>query len=88
MELVASARDADDLRRLRQFIGPFQALDITPACSRTAYRPMVSYGLSNRMRMPDALTAAIALQNDLTLDTKNIRYFQMIPGLSLAGPYP
>lgn len=60
MELVAGARDRNDLRRLRQLIGQFPTVDITPACSRSACQLMVSFGLSHGMRTPDALIAATA----------------------------
>ena len=31
--------------------------------------------------------AATALEHGLTLDTKNVRHFQMIPALTVARPY-
>ena len=35
----------------------------------------------------DALIAATALENGLTLMTKNTRHFQMIPKLEVVRPY-
>jgi predicted nucleic acid-binding protein len=87
MELAAGARDSRDLRELRRFIGQFYTLDIVPDISKAAYRLVVNYGLSHGMRPPDALIAATCLAHGLTLYTKNIRHFRMIPGLPLVRPY-
>jgi hypothetical protein len=43
--------------------------------------------LSHGLLIPDALIAATALEFNLTLCTKNIRHFQMIPDLELFRPY-
>lgn len=48
---------------------------------------MDSYFLSHGLLIPDALIAATAVEEGLTLFTRNLRHFQMIPGLTAIAPY-
>jgi hypothetical protein len=48
---------------------------------------MRRYRLSHGLLLPDALIAATAIEYDVTLYTKNVRHFQMIPGLAVVRPY-
>ena len=45
------------------------------------------FGLSASFVSPDALIAATALDRGATLYTRNLRHFQMIPGLAVIPPY-
>ena len=87
MELVAGCRDAAELRQIQQFLRQVISLPVCASISQTAHRLMESYSLSHGLQIPDALIAATALEHHLTLYTKNVRHFQMIPGLTVHRPY-
>ncbi|HEY8660101.1 MAG TPA: type II toxin-antitoxin system VapC family toxin [Hanamia sp.] len=42
---------------------------------------------SNVVKLPDAIIAATALVNDLTLTTRNMSDFKNIPGLKIINPW-
>jgi predicted nucleic acid-binding protein len=48
---------------------------------------MRRYRLSHGLLLPDALIAATAIEYDVTLYTKNVCHFQMIPALTVVRPY-
>jgi predicted nucleic acid-binding protein len=48
---------------------------------------MQRFYLSHGLLIPDALIAATALDYGVTLYTKNVRHFLMIPGLTVVRPY-
>ena len=48
---------------------------------------MRQYRLSHSLLLPDALIAASALEHGVTLYTKSLRHFRMIPGLTVVRPY-
>lgn len=87
MELVAGARNAPGLTRIRRFLQAATVLPITSPISMTAYGLMTSFFLSHHLLIPDALIAATALDHGLELYTKNTRDFRMIPGLVVTRPY-
>jgi predicted nucleic acid-binding protein len=87
MELIAGCRNAQELARLQQFLQQIRILQVDANISWRAYQLMHSFFLSHGLLIPDALIAATALEFNLTLCTKNIRHFQMIPDLELFRPY-
>ena len=48
---------------------------------------MESFYHSHGLHLADALIAATALEYDLTLYTRNVRHFRMIPRLTISQPY-
>jgi predicted nucleic acid-binding protein len=48
---------------------------------------MQSFFLGHGLLIPDALIAATAFENGLVLYSKNIRHFEMLPGLRVIRPY-
>jgi predicted nucleic acid-binding protein len=48
---------------------------------------MDTFFLSHGLLIPDALIAATALEHGLTLYTRNVRDFQMVPSLVVKQPY-
>jgi len=87
MELVRGCRNAAELKEVQRFLQRMAVLPVSTTASQIAYQLMESFFLSHGLLIPDALIAATALEQELTLYTKNTRHFQMIPGLTIVRPY-
>ena len=87
MELIAGCRNVSELALVQQFLQSITVLPITVTASQTAYQLMPLFFLSHGLLIPDALIAATALDRGLTVYTRNVRHFQMIPGLQVVQPY-
>jgi predicted nucleic acid-binding protein len=87
MELIVGCRNKIELSQTRRFLEPVRILPIDPNISDNAYHLIQEFTLSHGLMIPDALIAATALENGLTLLTKNTRHFQMIPKLEVVRPY-
>jgi len=87
MELVAGCRNKAELAQVQQFLQRVTVLPVSATASQTAYQLMESFFLSHGLLIPDALIAATALEYGLTLHSKNIHHFQMIPALMVVRPY-
>jgi predicted nucleic acid-binding protein len=75
------------LTRVEQLLRVVRVLPISGTASRVAYHLMQRFYLSHSLLIPDALIAATALDYGVTLYTKNVRHFLMIPGLTVVCPY-
>jgi len=87
MELVAGCRDARDIRQLQMFLGAIAVIPLSGTISIQALQWMEQFSVSHGLTIPDALIAATAFEQGLTLYTKNTRHFQMLPGLQVVRPY-
>lgn len=87
MELIVGCRDSSERRQIERFLGHTVVLPIAPTASEAAYRLVAKYYLSHGLLIADALIAATALDEGLTLYTLNTRHFRMIPDLQLVRPY-
>jgi predicted nucleic acid-binding protein len=87
MELVAGCRNGRELADLQQMFRQMVVVQVTSAISDRAFSLMQSWRLSHGLQIADALIAASALENGLPLFTRNVRHFQMIPGLVVTKPY-
>ena len=87
MELIAGCRNKTEMTELQRFFQKCTFLPITVTVSHVAFQLMESFYLSHGLVLPDALIAATALERDLTLYTRNIRHFRMIPQLKVSQPY-
>jgi len=87
MELITGCRNKAELTQLQQFLQQVAVLALSSTASQNAHQLMESLFLSHGLLIPDALIAATALEEQLTLHTKNVRHFQMIPGLIVIRPY-
>jgi len=87
MELVAGCRNAKELSQVQQFLQTITILPVSANVSQVAYRLMETFFLSHGLLIPDSLIAATALEHGLTLYTKNVRHFGMIPALTVVRPY-
>jgi len=71
---------------IKKLIDNFPLLLITPDISRRAIELINSYSNSHGLMLADALIAATALENDLTLVTYNIDDFKFIQDLKYLKP--
>ncbi len=71
---------------IKKLIDNFPLLLITPDISRRAIELINSYSNSHGLMLADALIAAAALENDLTLVTYNIDDFKFIQDLKYLKP--
>lgn len=87
MELIQGSRNSSELSQIQQFLHQVSVIPINAQTSQTAIELMEQFFLSHGLVIPDALIAATALENDLTLYSKNIRHYKMIPNHSVIRPY-
>ena len=64
----------------------FIAASIVHALDEPVILKSIEVRKNNNCKLPDAIIAATALVNDLTLVTSNIADFKNIPGLQLISP--
>ena len=85
MEYLQGARDCDEVHKLKAFLARrgFQTLPLSENIGNRASVYMEAFGLSSGLGMGDALIAATAAENHLTLCTANRRHFAVISGLQL-----
>ena len=87
MELIQGCRNRMALTEVQRYLRRLTVLPVSLVASQTTYELMEAYFLSHGLRLEDALIAAAALEHGRTLDTKNVRHFQMIPSLHVRRPY-
>ena len=87
MELIAGCRNRLELTSVQQSLQRMTVVPVSITSSQTAQALMESFFLSHGLVIPDALIAATALEQAVTLYSKNTRHFQMIPGLTVVRPY-
>lgn len=83
-ELVRGAQDADTEARIRRLTSDFEIL---PVDSEAAMRASAVWKALRSQGIPidtgDILIAGVALANQMSLVTRNVRHFARIPGLDL-----
>ena len=79
-ELLSGKGVEEDV--VQKLLGPFGELEVDRAMAERAGRLRRHL----EIRTPDALIAAAALEHRLTLITKNVRHFRMVPGLRVESP--
>jgi predicted nucleic acid-binding protein len=85
MELLQCATDKQQLRLVKRFISSFN-FSVLPLTENIGHRALVyveEYGLSSGMRAGDAIIAATASENGMTLTTGNAKHFKVIKELEL-----
>jgi hypothetical protein len=85
MELLQSAHDKGQHAIIKRYLADlsFSVLPLTENIGHRALVYVEEYGLSSGMRAGDAIVAATATENGLTLATGNARHFRPVKGLSL-----
>jgi predicted nucleic acid-binding protein len=85
MELLQCAKDKQQLRLVKRFISDFR-FSVLPLTENIGHRALVyveEYGLSSGMRAGDAIIAATASENNMTLATGNAKHFKVVKELEL-----
>ena len=73
-------------RKIKRVLDNFPFLPITPAITATAIELIDDYSNVQGLLLADALIAATALENDLTLLTYNVKDFKFIRNLKWFEP--
>jgi predicted nucleic acid-binding protein len=86
-ELIVGARNQRDTNGIDSLIKAYPVHgDLGAQITGLAYELLKRYARSDGLRTFDALIAATAIEEGLTLVSKNRKHFQMIAGLSLEVP--
>lgn len=85
MKLLQAARDKRQHAVIKHYVRDlsFSILPLTEGVGHRALVYVEEYALSSCLRAGDAIVAATATENGLTLATGNTRYFRPIKDLSL-----
>jgi hypothetical protein len=85
MELLQGARDKHESRLIKRFVVElgFRTLPLTENTGHRAVVYMEEYGLSSGLRVADALIAATAAENNLTLCSGDKSHYRVIAELVL-----
>jgi hypothetical protein len=85
MELLQGSRDRRETKAIKDFLVDFsfQMLPLTENIGHRAAIYMEEYGLKSGLCMGDALSAATAIENRITLCTGNHKHFKSINDLDL-----
>lgn len=86
LELIAGARDNREVAEIDRLIATYGTKHLTEAIDRRAYDILRRYAKSHGLRTFDSLIAATAIEEGLTLATRNRKHFAMIEGLLLDLP--
>ena len=86
-ELIVGARNPRDANAIDSLINTYPVhAELDARITRLAYELLKRYAKSDGLRTFDALIAATAMEEGLTLVSKNRKHFQMISGLNLRVP--
>jgi predicted nucleic acid-binding protein len=86
MELLVGARDQREVAYLDAFLSSYPILPLHDSLGKLAYHLLKEYSKSHGLHVFDSLVAATALEQGLTLVTRNRRHFGMIERLILQVP--
>ena len=86
LELIVGARNKKEVAQIDQLVAAYSAIPLTAKIGNSSYDLLRQFAKSHGLRVFDSLIAATAIDEDLTLVTKNKRHFQMISILKLEVP--
>ncbi len=87
MELVQDSHNTQQVRKALQLVAPLPVIWATEVDCARALSDFTTYHLSNRLGLLDALIAACAVGQGLTLCTFNVKHYRVVPNLVMAQPY-
>jgi len=82
-ELYYGARDKHELRKIQKHLALLKQLPLDNETSSLFLTLIEQFALSHKLSIPDALIAATAIQNHLSLFTLNTKDFYYLPHLEL-----
>jgi predicted nucleic acid-binding protein len=85
MELLQCAQNKAQHRCVKDFINDFE-FTILPLTENIGHRALVyveEFSLSSHMRAGDAIIAATAVENNMTLVSGNVKHFKVVHDLQL-----
>lgn len=86
LELIVGARDQRDLAAIDGFLSAFLIIPIRQSTGKRAYDLLKRHAKADGLHVFDSLVAATAIEEGLTLVTKNYKHFRAIAGLQLEIP--
>jgi predicted nucleic acid-binding protein len=86
IELFAGAENKKEIQRLEEFLGDFREIPLSVDIGAKGREIMKAYSKSDGVEPMDALIAATAITEGLTLATRNKKHFRAINDLDLAVP--
>jgi len=85
MELLQGAKNKTHHKFVKDFISEFE-FSILPLTENIGHRALIyveEYALSSNMRAGDAIIAATAVENNITLVSSNVKHFKAVKELQL-----
>lgn len=86
IECIQGSKSNEEKRKIENYLDNFPLVLISKDSSMLALELIRKYSNSNGLLLGDALIAANALKNDLTLVTFNLDDFKFIDGLRVVRP--
>ena len=86
LELIVGARNKKEVAQIDQLVAAYSAIPLTAEIGNSSYDLLRQFAKSHGLRVFDSLLAATAIDEGLTLVTKNKKHFQMISALKLEVP--
>ena len=90
MELLQGAKNKAHHKYVKDFISEFE-FSILPLTENIGHRALIyveEYALSSNMRAGDAIIAATAVENNMTLVSSNVKHFKVVNELQLKAFRP
>jgi tRNA(fMet)-specific endonuclease VapC len=85
-ELFYGARDKQELGRIQKHLSLINRISLDADISSHFLALLEEFALSHKLSVPDALIAATALSQGISLYTLNLKDFRFIPNLKLHQP--
>lgn len=82
-ELIRGSRNKEEQVRIEKVIKDFEVIPLSSTLGEKMLGLTKNYSLSHGLEIPDALIAATAIEENLTLVTSNTKHFSFIKGLKL-----
>ena len=86
LELVVGARDKKEVNQIDKLVSVYSSIPLTTEIGNSSYDLLRQFAKSHGLRVFDSLIAATAIEEKLTLLSKNKKHFQMINNLNLEIP--
>lgn len=86
IECLQGSKSNQEKRTVKKVLDNYPLLQITPEISESAIELIDTYSNSHGLLLADALIAATALENDLTIVTYNVGDFNFIQSLKVLKP--